>query len=166
MPRGSSKGDGKEKLFSVSELSRLTTLDRNTVQKRLANVDPARGRANLKQYRLADALPALIVGADREFDAAKLKKAQADAGRSELRLRRERREVIDVEEARDYLARIIRGMHMRLYTKFPPEIAGALFKCQTRAEVAKVLQVAVGKIFNEFRADQTAFLASDSGSDS
>jgi hypothetical protein len=160
------KAESKEKLFSVSELSRLTRLDRNTVQKRLGNVTPTAERTNLKLYRLKDALPPLIVGADKELDAAKLRKAQADARRAEVLAKREEGEVVDVAEALAYYARIFRGLRTRLYTKLPAEIAGALFKCQTRAEAAKVLQVAIGKIFNELRSDHPAFLEGDSGGDS
>jgi hypothetical protein len=155
-----------EKLFSVSELARLTTLDRNTVQKRLDKVTPARERANLKLYRLKDALPPLIVGADKELDAAKLRKAQADARRAEVLAKQAEDEVIDVADAVAYAARLYRGLYVRFYTKLPAEIAGALFKCQTREEVSNVLQASIGKLLNEFREDHTKFLARDSGGDS
>ena len=71
-------------LYSTSELSELTKLDRATVRKYLAGVPFRLGEKNAKSYTLAEALPALVAGRSAELDEAKLKKAQADAKLREL----------------------------------------------------------------------------------
>lgn len=147
-----------EQLYSISQLATLSGLDRATVTKRLAEVPFEEGAKNAKTYALDVALPALIAGESAEFDAAKLRKMQAEAGLRELDLERERSEVVPTKEVGDYALRLFKGMHNRLGIRFPREIAQQLYKAESPAHVTEVLQRELGRIFNELREDHQHFL--------
>lgn len=145
-------------LYSISQLARLSALDRATVTKRLDGVECTEGARGAKTYALAAALPALIAGESTEMDEAKLRKVQAEAGMRELDLERERGEVVSVKEVADYALRLFKAIHNRLGIRFPREIAQQLYKAESPAHVTEVLQRELGRIFNELREDHKHFL--------
>ena len=98
-------------LYSISELSDLTTLDRATVRKRLKDVEAQGGAKNAKTYSLEAALPALIAGASAEMDEAKLRKTKAEADMREHDLSVARGEYQPVREMRDHALRFFKGLH-------------------------------------------------------
>jgi DNA-binding transcriptional MocR family regulator len=147
-----------EQLYSISQLAALSGLDRATVTKRLAEVPFEEGAKNAKSYALDVALPALIAGESAEFDAAKLRKMQAEAGLRELDLERERGEVVSTKEVGDYALRLFKGMHNRVAVQFPRSIAAQLYKAESAPHITETLQRELGRIFNELRDDHTRFL--------
>jgi DNA-binding transcriptional MocR family regulator len=147
-----------DQLYSISQLAALSGLDRATVTKRLAEIAPTDGAKGAKTYALADALPALIAGESAEFDAAKLRKMQAEAGLRELDLQRERGEVVSTKDVGDYALRLFKGMHNRVAVQFPRSIAAQLYKAESAPHITETLQRELGRIFNELRGDHTRFL--------
>lgn len=148
----------KDTLYSISELAKLSGLDRATVTKRLAEVPFEEGAKNAKTYALDEALPALIAGESAEFDAAKLRKMQAEAGLRELDLERERGEVLSTAEVADYTLRLFKGVQNRIGLRFPREIAQQLYKAESAAQITEILQRELGRIFNDLRDDHKRFL--------
>lgn len=144
--------------LSISKLAELCGLDRATVAKRLKEVEPEREERKLKLYRLEAALPALIAGASAEMDEAKLRTAQADAELRELRLQREREDVVEVKEVRNYAQALVRGIHQRVAVQMPGLLAGQLYKAESAAQITEILQRELGRTFNELRDDHKRFL--------
>ncbi len=145
-------------LYSLSALARLCKRDRATVAKCLKDVPPVEERAKEKLYTLAAAVPAIVAGASAEMDEAKLKKMQADARLRELELARERAEVVEVKEVRNYAQALVKGIHQRIAVQLPREIAAQLYKAESPAQITDILQRESGRIFNELRDDHKRFL--------
>lgn len=146
------------KLYSISELAKLCGLDRATVAKRLKDVEPGHEEPKKKLFALDAALPPLIAGASAEMDEAKLRKAQADAEMGELRLQRERAEVVEVKEVRTYAQALVRGIHQRVAVQMPGLLAAQLYKADSAAQITEILQRELGRTFNELRDDHKNFL--------
>lgn len=144
--------------YSISELAKLTTLDRATVRKRLEEVEPAPGPKGAKTYELVDALPALIAGASAEMDAAKLRKMQAEADLKENELAIERGEVVPVKEVQSYALNLFKRVHNRIGVQLPREIAQQLYKAESAAQITEILRTETGRIFNDLRSDHKRFL--------
>jgi phage terminase Nu1 subunit (DNA packaging protein) len=148
----------KATAYSISQLHKLTKLDRATVTKRLEGVVSVAGAKNAKLYALQDALPALIAGESSEMDEAKLRKMQADADLQELKFKREQGEVVETKEVLNYTLQLFKAVHNRIAVRFPREIAQALYKAESSAHITEVLQRDLGRIFNELRDDHKRFL--------
>jgi hypothetical protein len=147
-----------DKLYSLSELAKVTTLDRATVAKRLDGVAHLEGAKGAKMYALCDALPALIAGESSEMDEAKLRKMQAEAAMKEMELQREQGLVVEVKEVKSYALDLFKRLHNRIGTRFPREIAAQLYKAESPAQITEVLQRELGRIFNDLRSDHRRFL--------
>lgn len=150
--------DGANNLYSISALARLCGRDRATVKKCLKEIEPVEERAKEKLYALHEAIPAIIAGADAEMDEAKLRKAQAEAELKEINLQRERGEVVEVKEVRNYAQTLVQGIHQRIAVRMPREIAPQLYKAEAPAQITETLQHELGRIFNELRDDHKRFL--------
>lgn len=146
------------KLYSISALARLCKLDRATVAKRLKDVPPAEEGEREKLFTLEAAVPAILAGASAELDAAKLKRAKADANLRELELQRERGEVVEVKEVRNYAQALFRGVHQRIAVQLPRVVAAQLYKAESAAQITEILQRETGRIFNDLRDDHKSLL--------
>lgn len=148
--------DGR--LYSISELSELTTLDRATVRKRLKDVEAEGGAKNAKTYSLEAALPALIAGASAEMDEAKLRKTKAEADMREHDLSVARGEYLPVRDVRDYALRLFKGLHTRVVVLYPREGAPQLAKAGSADEIEGALRRDLERVFNDVRNDHTRLL--------
>lgn len=138
-------------LYSISELAELTTLDRATVRKRLKDIEPQGGERNAKTYSLAVALPALITGASAEYDEARTRKMQADADLRELDLSVQRAEYVPVKEVESERVKECQWLVNRLQARMPREAAPQLYKAESAAHLAELLQHEIGRALNEWR---------------
>jgi hypothetical protein len=145
-------------LLSISALARLCGRDRATVVKCLKEVEPAEKKKKETLYRLEEAIPAIVAGADAEMAEAKLRKAQADAELKEIDLKRERGEVVEVKDVRAYAQALFRALHQRFTVRMPRDVAAQLYKAESAAQITEVLQREAGRIFNEVRDDHTSLL--------
>lgn len=144
-------------LLSVTALAALFRLDRGTVARRLADVTPAEVGNKGKFYRLEEAAPAMA----RQPEAApgaKQRKVEAEAALLDLKLRREQGQVVPISEVRDYAQRLFKALHNRIGQRLPREISAQLYRAESPAHVAEVLEKELGRIFNDLREDHTRFL--------
>lgn len=149
-------------LFSQSDLTRLTGLNRNTVMDRLDTVASHPGPKNSKLYALADALPALIAGRDLDLDEIKKKTASHTEKMKEIELNKELRKLVDYNEVRTELQEVFKALHRRLAVNFwTKENASRLLKAETPAEITKLGQDLQGKIFDALRSNYKTLLGSD-----
>lgn len=137
--------------FSISQLSKLTGLDRATVTKRLDEVEHQSGAKGAKTYSLEDALPALIAGESTELEEAKLRKLQAEADLKELELSVERGEYLPVAEVESQRVKECQWLVNRLLAQLPREAAGQLYRAESQAQVAEVLKHELGRVLNDWR---------------
>jgi hypothetical protein len=147
--------------FSISQLAKLSKLDRATVTKRLELVESTSGAKGAKCYTLAAALPALIAGERTEMDEAKLRKMEAEADLKELEYKREQEQVVEVKDVHNYILQLFKGVHNRIGLRFPREIAQQLYKAESPAQITETLHRDLGRIFNELRDDHKRYLRSD-----
>lgn len=144
--------------FSVSELSRLTKLDRATIVKRLNGSRSKPGEKGAKTYRLIDALPKLIAGESVDMDSAKLRKVAAEADMREHELAVERGEVLEVSQIREHLIKFNRALYNELAKRAPREIAAQLRKAESATHIIEILQHEYSRRFNDIRKDHQRFL--------
>lgn len=151
-----------EPLLSVTAMGRLFRLDRGTVSRRLEAVTPARVDNRGKFYRLEDAAPAMARLLE-PGKSARQEKTEAEAALLKLKLRREQGDTMAKRDVFAYSLRLFRGMHQRLAVRLPREISAQLYKAESPAHVAEVLQVEMGKVFNEVKEDHLRFMAEEKG---
>ncbi len=147
-----------EKGYSVSALARMMGIDRRTLAARLEEATPLHSSAREKLYRLSDAMQGFIAQPLQGQEVAALaeskgRKLAAEAELLELRLGRERGELVPYAEVRDQLHRIFRDFHVRLAKRMPRELAQQLYRAESAAHVTDILQREMDRMFNEFRAD-------------
>ncbi|HEX8773266.1 MAG TPA: hypothetical protein VF735_06635 [Pyrinomonadaceae bacterium] len=132
-------------------MARLSGLDRATVTKRLAEVPITKETRKEKLYALKHALPALLVGADKEMDEAKLRKTQAEAKLKEHELAVERGEYVSVHEVESQFVKEYQWLNNRLLAQFPRDAASNLYKAESAAQISEILKHDLGRILNEWR---------------
>ncbi|HEV2707061.1 MAG TPA: hypothetical protein VGV59_14140 [Pyrinomonadaceae bacterium] len=140
-----------EQLYSISELSALTTLDRATVKKYLEGVPHEGGAKNAKTYSLSAALPALVAGRSAEMDEAKLRKTQAEADLKEHALAVERGEFLPVREVENQRVKECQWLFNRLLAQLPREMSQALYKAESPEQIIEILKHDIGRVLNEWR---------------
>ena len=147
-------------MLSVTALARLFRLDRGTVSRRLEAVTPARVDNRGKFYRLEEAAPAMARAADHAM-SARQEKVETEAALLKLKLRREQGEMEPVAEVRAYAFRLTRAMHQRLAVRLPREISAQLYKAESPAHVAEILEREMGRAFNELKEDHPRLMATE-----
>lgn len=152
------KKTAEEQFYSISQLAKLTGLDRATVVKRLEGVPHAEGAKGAKTYRLAAALPPLIKGQSSAYDEAELRKMEAEADLKEHKLAVEQQQYVPVKDVRDYATRLFQGIHRALAVQFPHEVAATLYKAESQAQIEEILKRELGRRFNGLRDNHKRFL--------
>lgn len=155
---------GAEKGYSVSALARMMGVDRRTLASRLRDVTPVKSGSREKLYRLSDAVQGFISqplqGLDaQEFQEARGRKLEAEAGLAELKLRKERGEVVSHADALSDLADVIRSLHRQLTQAMPQRLAPTLSRVKSPGRVAELLREEAERVFAELRREHAAQLA-------
>lgn len=154
----SAKTTSEETLYSISKLAEHFVLDRATVRRRLKDVQPVRATAREKLYRLAEAEEAINTEDEAGYEAARTRKVAAEAARLELKLAQERGELLPTADVREYALKLFKAMQNRVGVRFPREVAPALYKAESEAQITEILQREIARIFNELRSDHTSLL--------
>lgn len=151
----------KPELLSISQLAARFELDRATVRKRLdaAGIKPVRERAKEKLFDVATATEAIEIQEVSNYELARARKVELEAELKELYLQRERGELVAIRDVREDLQKIFQRLFQRLAVQAPKELAGALFKAESAAQVEEVLRKHNGKIFSDIRRDHQSYLA-------
>jgi replicative superfamily II helicase len=148
-----------EKL-NLSELAERYALDRATVAKRLADASFTPGPKNSKLYEVDDIAELLTAEDDSpELEAAKLRRAIADAEKAELIVAKMRGELVDRVEVLGEVQEIFSRLYQTIAVQYPRRTAGKLAKLSPQ-ELAKKLQADLMAVFNEI-ADEYTFTESD-----
>lgn len=148
----------EDALVNISQLAEQFEMDRATVRKRLKDLPPAQVKGREKLYPRRDAEAVLSAAENPGLDEAKRRKASIEAELLELKLRRERGDLLDVKEVRSELQEIFKRLHQYFCVHYPAEAAARLYKAESPAQIAEILQRDFGRTFNDFRGDYKSFL--------
>lgn len=157
---------GGEELYSISKLARHFDLDRATVRKRIDGVAPVRETKREKLYALAAVEPYLAPGASDPLDAARLRKLEQETDLLELRLARERGELVSVQEVGDEIQEIFKRLYQKFAVQYPREIAAQLYKAESPGQITDILRHDMGRFFNDLREDYRTLFRADTRGDS
>lgn len=155
------KNASKDGLLSLTQLAAKLHVNRNTLSRKLTGLKHTPGPKGARLYRLSEVEGLLDEEQDPALGEARRRKVEAEAQLLELKLQRERGQVALLTEVRDYAQRLFRGMHNRIAQRFPREISHQLYKAESPAHVADVLEKELGRIFNEIREDHTRFFTEE-----
>lgn len=160
MTRPTSKKGAAKKLLSTSELARETGLNRATVREHLEKkqVKPREEKPRQKLYDADEALRAL-----QEDDRSGLRKAQtaktaAEAARAEMKLDRERGELVPIQDVRADVQTIWQRIYQHFTVTAPATLSPQL-RGQKVAQVEALLRRDAEHFFSELRAEQERYLA-------
>jgi hypothetical protein len=158
---------GAQELLSISKLAARFELDRATVRKRLAaaGINPRKETKREKLYLAAEVEPFLSNTGD-PLDAARLRKLEQESDLLDLRLQRERGELVSVSEVGDEIQEIFKRLYQRLAVQYPREIAAQLYKAESPGQITDIMRHDMGRFFNEIREDHTSLFRENSRRDS
>ena len=154
---------GTEKGYSISTLARMAGVDRRTLASRLEGVTPVESGPKGKLYRLADVVQGFITQPlqaeeAEEFQQARGSKLEAEAGLAELKLQRERGELVSRRDVLDDVTGVIRSLYNRLAVAMPQQLAPRL-QAKTSRQAEAILRAEVERLFQEFRQEHARYLA-------
>jgi transcriptional regulator with XRE-family HTH domain len=154
---------GADKGYSISALARMAGVDRRTLAARLEGVTPLESGPKGKLYRLSDVVQCFITQPlqgedDPALAEARGRKLEAEAGLAELKLKRERGEVVSQADVRSDLADFLRGFHTRFAVTLPQQL-GPRLQGKTAKEAEEILRAEVEREFAEVRAEHVRYLA-------
>jgi hypothetical protein len=152
-----------EKGYSVNTLTRLLGVNRRTLLARLEGVTPVKSGPREKLYRLSDAVQGFISQPLRGAEVVGLaevrgRKLAAETELTEMKLQRQRGELVPSADVRDDLTEIIRSLYTRLAVVMPQQL-GPRLRAKTAGQAAQVLRAEVERLFTEFRQEHVQLLA-------
>ncbi len=153
---------GTEKGYSISALARMAGVDRRTLAARLEGVTPPESGPKGKLYRLSDVVQSFIAQPlqaeeAEEFQQARGRKLEAEAGLAELKLQKQRGEMVPSDDVRADLVEVIRSLYTRLAVTLPQQLAPRL-QAKTAKQAEEILRVEVERVFAELRAEHVQYL--------
>lgn len=158
-PGGTEAGPGApQDIYSLRQLAGLLKVDRNRLAERVRDLESFPGPHGSRLYSLSAVEEVLAEDPDPDIREARLRKLVAEAGLAELKLKRERGEVVAVDDVREDLRETIRLMYDRLAVSMPQRL-GPLLVAKTARQAEQVLRAEVGREFAELRAEFVQQLA-------
>lgn len=149
-------------LLSISEIAKRMKLDRATVRSRLDDLgyepDPSSTAKN-QLYPFDGEMEFAIKSAKDEAAAAKIRGLRADAQLKELKLARERGEVVPMNEAVELVQRIVGTLYQEFAVRQPRRIAPKLAAAKNVTAVKKLLKSDTDRIMKTLRANFEQFIA-------
>jgi hypothetical protein len=146
-----------EEGYSVDALTKLFGVNRRTLLARLKGAAPVKsGAGGGKLYRLEDVAQGFISQPLRGREADELagvraRKLVAETELAELKLKRERGEVVAVADVRDDYHEVFREFHTRFTVTVPQRLGPRLRVATTAREAEEILRVELEREFQEVR---------------
>lgn len=152
-----------DKGYSVNTLTRLLGVNRRTLLARLEGVAPVKEGAREKLYRLSDAVQGFISHPLRGAEVAGVgeyrgRKLAAETELAELKLQKQRGELVSSADVRDDLVEVIRSLYTRLAVVMPQQL-GPRLRAKTDVQATEILREEVERQFREFRREHVQLLA-------
>jgi hypothetical protein len=148
--------------LSISEIAKRCRIHRQTCTQRLDDLgykpDEERSTAKNKVYHFDEEMEDAIKSAKDTVSAMKIRLMRADSQTKELKLARERGELVSVDEVTDIVQRIVKTIYDEYTIRQPKRVAGQLIKANTQAAVRKVLKTDSDRIMKQLRANFERFI--------
>ncbi|MDQ3919590.1 MAG: hypothetical protein M3348_14060 [Acidobacteriota bacterium] len=138
-------------------------MDRNRLAEKVGALESFPGPNRSRLYSREAVEEALAAETDPELAEARRRKLQAEAELAELKLGRERGELLPSREVVTTLINIFRAFRMRLTQTLPREISPQLHRAESADHAAQILRVEAERMLAEFRQDHMAFVAGTEG---
>ncbi|HNQ16123.1 MAG TPA: hypothetical protein PKM58_11200, partial [Pyrinomonadaceae bacterium] len=148
------------KIFNISELARGFNLDRATVRKRIdaAGIVPVDQKAKETRFLLDEKLEEILLAADADLDAEKLRKLKAEANLKEMEVQVRRGELAPVRDFQETVQALFGGLYKEIAVRFPKKVGSRMARAKTAAAASAVLARELDQIFLSVRADFTKHL--------
>ena len=145
---------------NISELHRLTGLDRQTLGKMLKHLDPVEeGPKNARNYYLDECFIAIVGYVRARHDqGSKMRKEMAEAESAEITVANLRAELIPIEIVRSSAGALVTSLKARCIDEAPAILASKITSLTDRAEIEIEVRKHFSNIFNELRSNPNAFL--------
>lgn len=147
-------------IANISDIQRLTGLDRTTISKRLsaAGITPVSHDKNNggKLYDLAVAIPVLRSDNPAK-DAAKARREMAEAERAELRVQQIRGELVSVDAMKGAAAELVKTLYQRT-VRVLPGILAAKVAGRDLLETEIIIRQELAVVYEELRSLPENFL--------
>jgi transcriptional regulator with XRE-family HTH domain len=148
----------KNELLSLTQLSARLRVNRSTLSRKLSGLKFVSGPKGARLYPLSEVAALLDEAKNPELLEARRRKLEAEAGLAELKLRRQRAELVPHADVRSDLTAVFRDLYTRLAVTMPQQLAPRL-QARTARRAEEVLRAEVERVFQEFRAEHARLLA-------
>jgi hypothetical protein len=150
--------DAPQDLYSLRQLAGLLKVDRNGLAERVRDLESFQGAHGSRLYSLSAVEEVLAEDPDPDLKEARLRKLVAEAGLAELKLKRERRELVDYREVLSDHLEVFRNFHTLFTVTVPQRLGQRLALAKTAQEAEEILRVELAREFQEFRTEEAQYL--------
>jgi transcriptional regulator with XRE-family HTH domain len=152
------KKPGKNELLSLTQLASRLHLNRNTLSRKLSGLKSVSGPKGARLYPVAEVAALLDEAKDPKLVAARRRKLEAEAGLAELKLQKERGDLVSHRDVLEDLTALIRDLYNRLAVAMPQQLAPRL-QAKTARQAEDLLRTEMAQVFAELRAEHVQYLA-------
>jgi DNA-binding IclR family transcriptional regulator len=148
-------------LLSISEIAKRLKLDRATVRSRLEDLGyqaHESSTAKLQLFEFDGEMEFAVKAAKDSLTAAKIRDTRATYELKELKLARERGELVPASEMVDIVQRITSTLYLEYTQRMPKRIGNKLAKAKTPASVKAILKADSDRTMKMLRENFEAFL--------
>lgn len=151
--------DAPADLYSLRQLAGLLGVDRHRLAERVRDIESFQGPHGSRLYSLSAVEEVLAEDPDPDIREARLRKLRAEAGLAELKLQKERGEVVNYRDLLSDHLEILRDFYTRFTVTVPQRLGPRLRVATTAREAEEILRVELGREFQEVRAEHVRRLA-------
>ncbi len=146
---------------NISELHRLTRLDRQTLGKILKHLSPVEeGPKNARNYYLYDCTVAIFdYLKERHGESPRQRRTAAEAEKVEIEVARLRASLVPTELMRRSAGSLIETLMRRCVEEAPAALAEKIAATPDHAEVEIAIRDYFAAIFDELRSNPSAFMS-------
>lgn len=149
------KIEPKGEWLNETQIGKKLGLHRQTVKSRLEDLgyepDEERSTSKLKIYWFDDEMEFAVKAAKDSLTAAKIRDTRATYQLKELKLERERGELVQMSEAIDDLHKVVTWLHQEFTVRQTKRIATKLAKAKNVVAVRKIMKTDVDMIMKNLR---------------
>ena len=154
------KENGPE-LLSISEIAKRLKLDRATVRSRLEDLgyqaDPS-STEKLQLFAFDGEMEFAVKAAKDSLTAAKIRDTRATYELKELKLARERGELVAMSDAIDDMQKIVSWLYQEFTVRQPKRIAPKLAKAKNVTVIRKILKADTDNVMKNLRQNFEKFI--------
>jgi hypothetical protein len=155
------KRENGPELLSISEIAKRLKLDRATVRSRLEDLGYQAhedSTPKLQLFEFDGEVEFAVKAAKDSLTAAKIRDTRATYELKELKLARERGELVPASEMVDIVQKIVSTIYLEYTQRMPKRAGNKLAKAKTPATVKAVLKSESDKVMKLLRENFEAFL--------